>query len=84
MGSRVMLCDEPTEGLAPVMVQRVGEVLRQAKRHGVAVLLVEQNLRFAATVADRHYLLDRGRVVECRDNSAVRDRERELLDRLGL
>ncbi|MFF3584902.1 ABC transporter ATP-binding protein [Streptomyces mirabilis] len=84
MGSRVMLCDEPTEGLAPVMVQRVGEVLRQAKRHGVAVLLVEQNLRFAATVADRHYLLDRGRVVETLDNSAVRDRERELLDRLGL
>ncbi|MFF4229854.1 ABC transporter ATP-binding protein [Streptomyces sp. NPDC001820] len=84
MGSTVMLCDEPSEGLAPVMVQRVGEVLREAKTHGVAVLLVEQNLRFAATVADRHYLLDRGRVVESLDNSAVRDREHELLDRLGL
>ncbi|MGW2559382.1 ABC transporter ATP-binding protein [Streptomyces sp. NPDC001514] len=84
MGSRIMLCDEPTEGLAPVMVQRIGEVLREAKRHGVTVLLVEQNLRFAVTVADRHHLLDRGRVVESLDNSVVRDREHELLDRLGL
>ncbi|WP_351224588.1 ABC transporter ATP-binding protein [Streptomyces sp. NPDC002133] len=84
MGSRIMLCDEPTEGLAPVMVQRIGDVLREAKRHGVTVLLVEQNLRFAVTVADRHHLLDRGRVVESLDNSAVRDREHELLDRLGL
>ncbi|MGW1884605.1 ABC transporter ATP-binding protein [Streptomyces sp. NPDC001970] len=84
MGSRIMLCDEPTEGLAPVMVQRIGDVLREAKRHGVTVLLVEQNLRFAVTVADRHHLLDRGHVVESLDNSAVRDREHELLDRLGL
>ncbi|MFE7774997.1 ABC transporter ATP-binding protein [Streptomyces sp. NPDC057445] len=84
MGSRIMLCDEPTEGLAPVMVRRIGDVLREAKRHGVTVLLVEQNLRFAVTVADRHHLLDGGRVVETLDNSAVKDREHELLDRLGL
>ncbi|MFE0511471.1 ABC transporter ATP-binding protein [Streptomyces sp. NPDC058964] len=71
-GARLLLCDEPTEGLAPVAVQRIGEILREAKQHGVAVLLVEQNLRFATTVADRHYLLAQGRVVESLDNDDVR------------
>jgi branched-chain amino acid transport system ATP-binding protein len=47
MGSRLLLCDEPTEGLAPLLMQRVGEILRQAKQQGIAVLLVEQNLHFA-------------------------------------
>jgi len=83
-GARVLLCDEPTEGLAPIIVQRIGEILREAKNHGVAVLLVEQNLRFATTVADRHYLLDRGRVVESLANADVRQREHELLAYLGL
>jgi branched-chain amino acid transport system ATP-binding protein len=83
-GARVLLCDEPTEGLAPIVVRRIGEILREAKEHGVAVLLVEQNLRFATTVADRHYLLDRGRVVESLANDDVREREHELLDYLGL
>lgn len=83
-GARVLLCDEPTEGLAPIVVQRIGEILREAKSHGVGVLLVEQNLRFATTVADRHYLLDRGRVVEALANEDVREREHELLEYLGL
>lgn len=83
-GPRVMLCDEPTEGLAPLIVSRIAEILREAKRQGVAVLLVEQNLRFATTVADRHYLLDHGRVVESLANADVREREHELLDHLGL
>lgn len=83
-GSRVLLCDEPTEGLAPIVVQRIGEILREAKEHKVAVLLVEQNLRFATTVADRHYLLAQGRVVESLDNADVREREHELLGYLGL
>jgi len=83
-GARVLLCDEPTEGLAPVIVQQIGEILRGAKEHGVTVLLVEQNLRFAATVADRHYLLAQGRVVESLDNADVRQREGELLAYLGL
>ncbi|MGY6025059.1 ABC transporter ATP-binding protein [Streptomyces spinosirectus] len=83
-GSRLLLCDEPTEGLAPVIVQRIGEILREAKEHGVAVLLVEQNLRFATTVADRHHLLAQGRVVESLDNADVREREGELLAHLGL
>ena len=83
-GAKVMLCDEPTEGLSPVMVGRIGAVLREAKAAGVAVLLVEQNLRFAATVADRHHLLDHGRVVDTLANDDVRDREHELLAHLGL
>ncbi|WP_329535476.1 ABC transporter ATP-binding protein [Streptomyces sp. NBC_01450] len=83
-GARVLLCDEPTEGLAPVVVQQIGEILRGAKEHGVSVLLVEQNLRFAATVADRHYLLAQGRIVEALDNGDVRRREGELLAYLGL
>jgi branched-chain amino acid transport system ATP-binding protein len=83
-GARVLLCDEPTEGLAPIIVQQIGEIILEAKRHGVAVLLVEQNLRFATTVADRHYLLAQSRVVESLANDEVREREHELLDHLGL
>lgn len=83
-GARVLLCDEPTEGLAPVAVRQIGGILRGAKEHGVSVLLVEQNLRFATTVADRHYLLAQGRVVEALDNRDVKRREDELLAHLGL
>ncbi len=84
MGARLMLCDEPTEGLSPLLVDQVGQILRDAKAHGVTVLLVEQNLRFATSVADRHYLLAEGAVVEALDNSEVRARERELLAYLGI
>ncbi|MER7444758.1 ABC transporter ATP-binding protein [Micromonospora avicenniae] len=84
MGARLLLCDEPTEGLSPLLVRQVGDLLREAKRHGVTVLLVEQNLHFATGVADRHYLLAEGRVVEAMDNSEVRSRERELLSYLGI
>ncbi|SCL30886.1 amino acid/amide ABC transporter ATP-binding protein 2, HAAT family [Micromonospora pallida] len=84
MGARLLLCDEPTEGLSPLLVGQVGEILRQAKQHGVTVLLVEQNLHFATGVADRHYLLAEGRIVEAMDNSEVRSRERELLSYLGI
>lgn len=84
MGARLLLCDEPTEGLSPLLVQQVGELLREAKLHGVTVLLVEQNLHFATGVADRHYLLAEGRVAEAMDNSEVRSRERELLAYLGI
>jgi branched-chain amino acid transport system ATP-binding protein len=83
-GSRLLLLDEPSEGLAPVIVQRIGEIIREAKRHGVAVLLVEQNVSFAATVADRHYLLAQGRVVESLDNTDFQRREGELLAHLGM
>ncbi len=83
-GSRLLLLDEPSEGLAPVIVQRIAEIIREAKRHGVAVLLVEQNVKFAATVADRHYLLAQGRVVESLDNAEFQRREAELLAHLGM
>ena len=83
-GARLLLCDEPTEGLAPALVTRVGDILRTVKADGIAVLLVEQNVHFATTVADRHHLLAEGRVVDVLDNAAVRDRESELLDYLGI
>ncbi|NUR69816.1 MAG: ABC transporter ATP-binding protein [Hamadaea sp.] len=84
MGAELLLCDEPTEGLSPLLVQRVGEILRLVKADGGTVLLVEQNLHFATTVADRHHLLAEGRVVESLDNTEVRNRERELLAYLGI
>ena len=84
MGARLLLCDEPTEGLSPILVRQIGDILRQAKSHGVTVLLVEQNLHFAVTVADRHYLLAEGRIVESLDNAQVQARERELLTYLGI
>ncbi|MEU8006894.1 ABC transporter ATP-binding protein [Catellatospora sp. NPDC049111] len=84
MGARLLLCDEPTEGLSPLLVAQVGDILRQAKQHGVAVLLVEQNLHFATTVADRHHLLAEGRVVESLENSEVAAREKDLLAYLGI
>jgi branched-chain amino acid transport system ATP-binding protein len=84
MGSRLLLLDEPSEGLAPVIVQRIGEIIRQIKDQGVAVLLVEQNVKFASTVADRHYLLAQGRVVESLDNSDFQTRTTELLEYLGM
>jgi branched-chain amino acid transport system ATP-binding protein len=83
-GARVLLLDEPTEGLAPVIVAKIGEIIRTVSAAGIAVLLVEQNVRFAATVADRHYLLAQGRVVEHLDNQEFQDRREELLEHLGM
>ena len=77
-GARLCLLDEPTEGLAPVIVQQIGATIRQLKARGLTILLVEQNFRFAATVADRHYVMEHGRVV---DAIANRDLDRHM-DRL--
>ena len=63
-GARLLLLDEPTEGLAPVIVQQIGRTIAQLKAQGFTILLVEQNFRFAQTVADRHYILEHGRVVD--------------------
>ncbi|GAA4622679.1 ABC transporter ATP-binding protein [Actinoallomurus vinaceus] len=84
MGARLLLCDEPTEGLSPLIVQQIGTILRDVKEHGVTVLLIEQNVHFAATVADRHYLLAEGRIARSLDNAEVREREHELLEYLGI
>ncbi len=62
-GVRMMLLDEPTEGLAPVIVQRIGEVLQKLKGRGMTILLVEQNFRFASRIADRFYVMDHGQMV---------------------
>nr|WP_240942861.1 ABC transporter ATP-binding protein [Planosporangium thailandense] len=83
-GARLLLCDEPTEGLSPLLVGQIGSILRAVKEHGVTVLLIEQNLHFATTVADRHYLIAEGRVVDSLDNSEVKRREHELLAYLGM
>jgi branched-chain amino acid transport system ATP-binding protein len=84
MGARLLLLDEPTEGLAPVLVQQLGRLLQDLKRQGMTILLIEQNLRFAMSVADRHYLLVHGSMVEAMSNEQVRAREHELLRYLGV
>jgi branched-chain amino acid transport system ATP-binding protein len=63
-GARFLLLDEPTEGLAPVIVQQIGATIRRLKAEGFTILLVEQNIKFAQTVADRHYIVEHGRVVD--------------------
>ena len=81
-GARLLMLDEPTEGLAPVIVQQIGAVVRKLKEAGLTILLVEQNLRFAQTVADRHYVMERGRIVDQIPNQALAanlDRVRQYL-----
>src|SRR5690554_999662 len=63
-GANMLLLDEITEGLAPVIVQKLGEVLVKLKERGLTILLVEQNFRFAAPIADRHYVMEHGHIVE--------------------
>ncbi|HSV21728.1 MAG TPA: ABC transporter ATP-binding protein [Xanthobacteraceae bacterium] len=63
-GARMLLLDEPTEGLAPVIIQQIGRTIRALKEQGFTIVLVEQNFHFAATVADHYYVMERGRVAE--------------------
>lgn len=63
-GANILLLDEITEGLAPVIVKKLGEVLLKLKERGLTILLVEQNFRFAAPIADRHYVMEHGHIVE--------------------
>jgi branched-chain amino acid transport system ATP-binding protein len=83
-GARTVLLDEPTEGLAPVIVERIGELIRAMKADGITVLLVEQNVRFATGVADRHHIVVHGHVEQTLENREVIAREKELLDLLGV
>jgi branched-chain amino acid transport system ATP-binding protein len=81
-GAKLLLLDEPSEGLAPVIVQQIGRTVRELKTRGFTVLLVEQNFRFAQTVADRHYVMEHGRVVDMvrnEDMAASMDRLHEYL-----
>jgi branched-chain amino acid transport system ATP-binding protein len=83
-GARFLLLDEPTEGLAPVIVQQIGATIRRLKTDGFTILLVEQNFRFAATVADRHYVMERGRVVDMIPNAALDASMGKLHEYLGV
>jgi branched-chain amino acid transport system ATP-binding protein len=83
-GATLLLLDEPTEGLAPVIVQQIGGVLRTLKAKGFTVLLVEQNFRFASTVADRHYIVDNGRVIDAIDNVYPMENTDKLHEYLGV
>lgn len=70
-GAKLLLLDEPTEGLAPVVVQQIGAAVTDLKKRGYTILMVEQNVRFASTIADRHYVIERGRVVDTFENRTL-------------
>jgi branched-chain amino acid transport system ATP-binding protein len=70
-GARLLLLDEPTEGLAPVIIQQIGRTIRRLKENGFTILLVEQNFRFASTVADRYYVMEHGRIIDSFANSEL-------------
>jgi branched-chain amino acid transport system ATP-binding protein len=83
-GARLLLLDEPTEGLAPVIIQQIGKTIGMLKTQGFTILLVEQNFRFAQTVADRYYVMEHGRVVEAFANSELDANLEKLHDYLGV
>jgi branched-chain amino acid transport system ATP-binding protein len=83
-GARLLLLDEPTEGLAPVIVQQIGRTISKLKGQGFTILWVEQNFRFAATVADRHYVMEHGRVVDMIRNADLEANMVKLHDYLGV
>lgn len=84
MGARLLLLDEPTEGLAPVIVKRISEVILQLKARGYTVLLVEQKLEFAAEVADRHYVMEYGRIVDTYEKGTIAASLERVKSRLGI
>jgi branched-chain amino acid transport system ATP-binding protein len=83
-GARLLLLDEPTEGLAPVIIQQIGKTIRTLKEQGFTILLVEQNFRFASTVADRYYVMEHGRVAESFANSDLEANIEKLHEYLGV
>jgi branched-chain amino acid transport system ATP-binding protein len=83
-GAKLLLLDEPTEGLAPVIVQQIGRTIQEIKARGFTVLLVEQNFRFASTVADRHYIVEHGRVVDMIRNAELDANMDKLHEYLGV
>ncbi len=83
-GARLLLLDEITEGLAPVIVQGLGRVVRQLKERGYTIVLVEQNFRFAAPLADRHFLLEHGKVVDVIEAAQLAGRMDSLQEFLGV
>jgi branched-chain amino acid transport system ATP-binding protein len=70
-GAHLLLLDEPTEGLAPVIIEQIGRTIAKLKQDGFTIILVEQNFRFAQTVADRHYVVEQGKVIDMIPNAAL-------------
>ena len=83
-GAKTILLDEPTEGLAPVIVERIGTIILEMKAAGLSVLLVEQNVRFAREVADRHHIVSHGHVEQILTSTELAQRESDLLAYLGV
>jgi branched-chain amino acid transport system ATP-binding protein len=83
-GARLLLLDEPTEGLAPVIIQQIGRTIGALKSQGFTILLVEQNFHFAATVADRYYVMEHGRVIDHLTNAELKANTDKLNDYLGV
>jgi branched-chain amino acid transport system ATP-binding protein len=83
-GADFILLDEPTEGLAPVIIQQIGKVVRELKQRGMTILLVEQNFRFAATIADRHYVMEEGNIVDMIPNDQLDANMGKLHEYLGV
>ena len=83
-GARTLLLDEPTEGLAPVIVQQIGRTIRELKEKGFNIILVEQNFLLASTVADRHYIVEQGRVIDLILNTDLQTNTQKLHAYLGV
>lgn len=83
-GAKLLLLDEITEGLAPVIVQKLGQVVRELREKGYTIILVEQNFRFAAPLADRHYVIEHGQVVETVLSSELAQKTELLNSYLGV
>jgi branched-chain amino acid transport system ATP-binding protein len=83
-GARFLMLDEPTEGLAPVIIQQIGKTIARLKEEGFTILLVEQNFRFASTVADRFYVMEHGRIIDTFANSELQANMDKLHTYLGV
>jgi branched-chain amino acid transport system ATP-binding protein len=83
-GARLLMLDEPTEGLAPVIIQQIGVTIGQLKREGFTILLVEQNFRFASKVADRYFVMEHGRIIDRFANADLDANMGKLHDYLGV
>jgi branched-chain amino acid transport system ATP-binding protein len=83
-GAKLLLLDEPTEGLAPVIIQQIGRTIRTLKEKGFTILLVEQNFHFASTVADRYYVMEHGQVIDRFANSELEANTDKLHEYLGV
>jgi branched-chain amino acid transport system ATP-binding protein len=83
-GANLILLDEPTEGLAPVIIGQIGVAVRALKQKGFTILLVEQNFRFASTIADRHYVMEEGHIVDMIPNDDLEQNMGKLHDYLGV